>query len=45
MPQQVQGIIARSKGAAVEKVTINVPDAGPGEAVVKILVAQLLTML
>ncbi len=37
MPQQVQGIIARSKGAPVEKVTINVPDAGPGEAVVRVL--------
>ena len=37
MPQQVQGIIARSKGAPVEKVTVNVPDAGPGEAVVKVL--------
>ena len=37
MPQQVQGIIARSKGAPVEKVTVNVPDAGPGEAVVRVL--------
>ncbi|SEP80900.1 S-(hydroxymethyl)mycothiol dehydrogenase [Microlunatus flavus] len=37
MPQQVQGIIARSKGAPVEKVTVVVPDAGPGEAVVRIL--------
>src|SRR5918998_1271063 len=36
MPQQVQGIIARSKGAPVELVTINVPDPGPGEAVVVI---------
>ena len=36
MPQQVQGIIARSKGAPVELVTINVPDPGPGEAVVAI---------
>ena len=34
--QQVQGVIARSKGAPVERVTINVPDPGPGEAVVKI---------
>src|SRR5918997_541993 len=33
MPQQVQGIIARSKDAPVEKVTINLPDPGPGEAV------------
>ncbi len=37
MPQQVQGIIARSKGAPVEKVTVTVPDAGPGEAVVRVL--------
>src|ERR671917_390764 len=36
MPQQVQGIIARSKNAPVEKVTINVPDPGPGEAVVAV---------
>src|ERR671916_2684599 len=36
MPQQVQGIIARSKNAPVEKVTINVPDPGPGEAVVRV---------
>ncbi|MCW2785459.1 MAG: S-(hydroxymethyl)mycothiol dehydrogenase [Marmoricola sp.] len=34
--QQVQGVIARSKGAPVELVTINVPDPGPGEAVVKV---------
>ena len=34
--QQVQGVIARSKGAPVERVTINVPDPGPGEAVVKV---------
>ena len=37
MPQQVQGVIARSKDAPVELVTVNVPDPGPGEAVVKIL--------
>jgi S-(hydroxymethyl)mycothiol dehydrogenase len=36
MPQQVQGIIARSKGAPVELVTVLVPDPGPGEAVVVI---------
>ena len=36
MPQQVQGIIARSKGAPVEMVTVLVPDPGPGEAVVAI---------
>ncbi|HEY5821251.1 MAG TPA: S-(hydroxymethyl)mycothiol dehydrogenase [Propionibacteriaceae bacterium] len=37
MPQQVQGVIARSKGAPVELVTVNIPDPGPGEAVVKVL--------
>src|SRR6476660_611824 len=36
MPQQVQGVIARSKGTPVERVTINVPDPGPGEAVVTV---------
>ncbi len=36
MPQQVQGVISRSKDAPVELVTINVPDPGPGEAVVTI---------
>ena len=35
--QQVQAVIARSEGAPVELVTINVPDPGPGEAVVKVL--------
>ncbi|WGL52989.1 S-(hydroxymethyl)mycothiol dehydrogenase [Nocardioides sp. BP30] len=34
--QQVKGVIARSKGAPVELVTINIPDPGPGEAVVSI---------
>ncbi|RNL61223.1 S-(hydroxymethyl)mycothiol dehydrogenase [Nocardioides marmoriginsengisoli] len=34
--QQVQGVIARSKGAPVELVTINVPGPGPGEAVVQV---------
>ncbi len=34
--QQVKGVIARSKGAPVELVTVNVPDPGPGEAVVQI---------
>jgi S-(hydroxymethyl)mycothiol dehydrogenase len=34
--QQVQAVIARSKGAPVELVTINVPDPGPGEAVVRV---------
>ena len=36
MPQQVQGVISRAKDAPVELVTINVPDPGPGEAVVKV---------
>lgn len=36
MGQTVNGVIARSKGAPVEIVTINVPDPGPGEAVVKV---------
>ncbi len=34
--QQVRGIIARTKGAPVTMETINVPDPGPGEAVVAI---------
>ncbi|MFN8193396.1 MAG: S-(hydroxymethyl)mycothiol dehydrogenase [Nocardioidaceae bacterium] len=34
--QQVKAVIARSKGAPVTVETINVPDPGPGEAVVKI---------
>ncbi|MFI5613452.1 S-(hydroxymethyl)mycothiol dehydrogenase [Amycolatopsis sp. NPDC051903] len=36
MPQQVRGVIARSKGAAVELVDIVIPDPGPGEVVVAI---------
>jgi S-(hydroxymethyl)mycothiol dehydrogenase len=36
VPQQVQGVISRAKDAPVELVTINVPDPGPGEAVVKV---------
>ncbi|KRE60053.1 S-(hydroxymethyl)mycothiol dehydrogenase [Nostocoides sp. Soil756] len=36
MPQTVQGVIARSKGAPVELVDIVVPDPGPGEAVVRV---------
>jgi len=36
MPQAVQGVIARGKGAAVELTTIVVPDPGPGEAVVQV---------
>jgi S-(hydroxymethyl)mycothiol dehydrogenase len=34
--QQVKAVIARAKGAPVEVVTINVPDPGPGEAVVRV---------
>ena len=36
MPQQVNGVISRAKGAPVELVPIIVPDPGPGEAVVRI---------
>ena len=34
--QQVQGVIVRAKNEPVELVTINVPEPGPGEAVVVI---------
>ena len=34
--QQVRAVVAKAKGAPVEVVTINVPDPGPGEAVVKV---------
>ena len=33
---QVKGVIARGKGQPVETVTINVPDPGPGEALVQV---------
>ncbi len=36
MPQEVRGVIAKSKGAPVTVETIIVPDPGPGEAVVAI---------
>ncbi|MDP9417273.1 MAG: S-(hydroxymethyl)mycothiol dehydrogenase [Actinomycetota bacterium] len=36
MPQQVRGVVARSKGAPVEVVDVVVPDPGPGEAVVRV---------
>lgn len=36
MPQQVQGVVARSSGAPVEVTTIVVPDPGPGEVIVDI---------
>ncbi|CAN5274169.1 S-(hydroxymethyl)mycothiol dehydrogenase [soil metagenome] len=34
--QQVRGVVARSKGAKVSIETVNVPDPGPGEAVVAV---------
>jgi S-(hydroxymethyl)mycothiol dehydrogenase len=36
MPHEVQGVIARRKGAPVELVTVVVPDPGPGEALVRV---------
>jgi S-(hydroxymethyl)mycothiol dehydrogenase len=36
MADSVRGVIARQKGAPVEVTTILVPDAGPGEALVRI---------
>jgi S-(hydroxymethyl)mycothiol dehydrogenase len=36
MPSEVQGVIARSKGAPVEVTTIVVPDPGPGEVLVDV---------
>jgi S-(hydroxymethyl)mycothiol dehydrogenase len=36
MAQQVQGVVAASKGAPVSVETIIVPDPGPGEALVKV---------
>ena len=36
MAQEVRGVVARSKGAPVTVETINVPDPGPGEAVVQV---------
>jgi S-(hydroxymethyl)mycothiol dehydrogenase len=36
MPQTVQGVIAREKGAPVELTTVIVPDPGPGEALVDV---------
>jgi S-(hydroxymethyl)mycothiol dehydrogenase len=36
MTHQVRGVIARSVKAPVEVVTINVPDPGPGEALVRV---------
>ena len=36
MAHQVDGVIADSKGAAVRMAVINVPDPGPGEALVRV---------
>ena len=36
MGQQVRGVIARSKWAPVELVTVQVPDPGPGEVLVRV---------
>ena len=36
MGHQVRGVIARSKGAPVEQVTVQVPDPGPGEVLVRV---------
>jgi S-(hydroxymethyl)mycothiol dehydrogenase len=36
MPHEVQGVVARSKGAPVELATVTVPDPGPGEALVRV---------
>ena len=36
MGQQVRGVIARTKGAPVELVTVQVPDPGPGEVLVRV---------
>ena len=36
MPQEVRGVIARTKGAPVEVTTIVIPDPGPGEVVVDV---------
>jgi S-(hydroxymethyl)mycothiol dehydrogenase len=37
MGQQVRGVIARAKQAPVELVTVQVPDPGPGEVLVRVL--------
>ena len=36
MAERVQGVVARSKGAPVELVGVDVPDPGPGEARVRV---------
>src|ERR1700756_4829382 len=37
MTERVQGVIARSKGAPVEVVEVDVPEPGPGEALVRVM--------
>ena len=37
MPYKVRGVIARSRGAPVEVVSVHVPDPGPGEALVRVV--------
>ena len=36
MPHEVQGVVARAKGAPVSLETVLVPDPGPGEALVQV---------
>ena len=36
MAHQVQGVVAETRGAPVKLTTINVPDPGPGEALVRV---------
>ena len=36
MAHQVQGVVSESRGAPVKLTTINVPDPGPGEALVRV---------
>ena len=36
MPHQVQGVVARTRGAPVSLETVVVPDPGPGEALVRV---------
>ena len=36
MGQQVRGVIARTRAAPVELVTVQVPDPGPGEVLVRV---------
>ncbi|MBI2710576.1 MAG: S-(hydroxymethyl)mycothiol dehydrogenase [Actinobacteria bacterium] len=37
MPHEVRGVVARAKGAPVTVETIEVPDPGPGEALVRVV--------